>query len=137
MQDPRGDRPRHRLDARLVGLVEALPARLVLGQDPADDLVARVAQRGHRGQHLERAEPALEAGELGGEQALGPARLDLAAGGVAIDDRLDVVDVTEDDPGDVAAGRVDVPRDGEVDQQQRPVLASGHHVRSSSSRSTM
>ena len=46
-------------------------------------------------------------------------RLGLAAGGVALDDRLDVVDVVEADALELAAVGVDVARHREVDQQQR------------------
>ena len=95
VQDPRGDRLRHHLDPLAVGLAEALPAVLVLGQDPAHDLVAALAQRGDRRHHLERGEPPLEAVELGLDDPLRPPRLGLAAAGVAFDDLLDVVDVVD------------------------------------------
>ena len=95
MQEPRGDRLRHRLQPLAVGLAEALPAALVLGQHAAHDLVAALAQRGDRRHHLERGEPALEAVELGVEDPLRPPRLGLAAAGVAFDDLLHVVDVVD------------------------------------------
>ena len=95
MQEARGDRLRHRLQPLAVGLAEALPAALVLGQHPAHDLVAALAQGGDRRHHLERGEPALEAVELGVEDPLRPPRLGLAAAGVAFDDLLDVVDVVD------------------------------------------
>ena len=112
-----------------VGLGEALPAAVVLGQDPAHDLVGALAQRGDRRHHLlrgrasARSAPARRRGcpRRGAASASRPR-------GVALDDRLHVVDVVQADAGDLAAGGLDVARDGEVDQQQRPPVRARHHL---------
>src|SRR4029077_8434047 len=43
-------------------------------------------------------------------------------------DLLNVVEVVEADAGNLAAGRLDVARDGDVDEQQRPSLTGPHHL---------
>ena len=87
------------------------------------------AQRAHGRQRLGLAEPAREAVDLLLDDLLGLGD-DLAARAeVALHDRLQVVDVIQRDPVDVAAARVDVARHGDVDQQQRPAAALGHHQR--------
>ena len=70
----------------------------------------------------------VETAQLRPQDALGLARFRLAAGDVALDQRLQVVHVVEADPGELAAGRVDVARDGEVDQQERAPVAVAHHL---------
>jgi hypothetical protein len=129
VQEARGDRFSHRGQAFAVGLAEALPVRLVLGQEAAHDLVGALAQRGYRRHHLQRGEPALEAVKLGLDDPLGSHRLGLAAARVALDDLLHVVDVVEADAGDLTAGGLDVAWHGDVDQQQRAAAADRHHLR--------
>ena len=45
-----------------------------------------------------------------------------------IGQRLQVVHVVEAHRGQLAAGRLDVARDREVDQEQRPLAARSHHL---------
>ena len=107
---------------------QALPARLVLLQHAAHDLVGARVQGGDRRGHVLGGHPAVEARQLGAQDALDPARLGLASREVALDQRLQVVHVVEAGGGDLAAARLDVARHGEVDQQQRPAAAHGHHL---------
>ena len=96
VQDPARDRARHRLDPLAVGLAEALPAALVLGQDAA----RRSRRRGSRSaatvgttssEPSQRSKRASSASRMRSARA----RLGLAAGGVALGDRLHVVDVVD------------------------------------------
>ena len=85
------------------------------------------AERRHRRQHLERSEPGRELLDLLLDDPLGLARLRLADAAVAVGDRLEVVDVGERHARQLRAGRVDVTRDREVDQQHRPPAPVAHH----------
>src|SRR5215470_7962650 len=106
VQEPVGDRPGEHLDALAVGRREALPARGVLRQYLRDDRVGPLAQAGHGGHDLLGSQPALEPGELGVEEAAGATRLGLAARGIALDDRLHLVDVVEAHALDLPALRI-------------------------------
>ena len=128
VQEAGCDRVRRRAQPLAVGIGQPLPALLVLGEDPVDDLVGAGAQRGDRRGHVLSREPAVEARQLGAQDALGPARLGLPARDVSLDERLEVVHVVEADAGDLAARRVDVARDREIDQEQRPAVARSHHL---------
>ena len=103
-----------------------LPAAGVLGQHLLDDRVAVLAQRADRRLHGELPEPLGEARDLLLDDRLGAQRLGLADRDRVRDARLQVVHVVERHAGQVAAGRVDVARHGDVDEQQRPPAARAH-----------
>ena len=84
------------------------------------DLAGVSPERRQRRQHLERPEPHGEPLDLLLDDPLGLARLGLADLAVAGDHGLQVVDVVQRDAVELATGGVDVARDREVDQQQRP-----------------
>src|SRR5215211_7485890 len=128
VKDAACDRLRHRLHPLAVALREALPARLVLRQDPLDDLIAPRAQGGDGRRDVLGREPALEARELRAKHAVGAARLGLAPRRVSLHERLEVVHVVERHPGELATRGVDITRHCQVDQQQRPVGALAHHL---------
>ena len=80
------------------------------------------------GQHLELAEPARERLDLLLDDPLRAARLGLAHLHVPGDGALQRVHVEHGDAGQLGALRVDVARHREVDEQQRPPAARGHHL---------
>ena len=114
---------RDRFDAFQVALGGGLPASLVLPEDPIDERVAVLPQGRDRGQRLELAEPAGEASDLLLYDRLALDGLLGARAEVARDERLQVVDVVERHPRQLPAALLDVPRHGDVDQQQGAVLA--------------
>ena len=105
------------------GVLLEIPAAGVLREHLLDYLVAVLAQRAHRRQRLELAEPAGEAVDLLVENLKRPRGLALARRDVARDDRLQIIDVVQADALELAASRVDVAWNGDVDQQQRPLAA--------------
>ena len=123
MQQPVDHRARHHAEPLAVGLGQRLPARLVLAQHLLHDLVAAAAQRGDRGHHVERGEPALEARHLLAHERARRLGLGLAHGQVARHRLLEVVHVVERDARAVAHAGLDVARHGEVDQHQRAAHA--------------
>ena len=129
MQDAVGDRARERLDAHEVARRGRLPAAVVLRQHLRHDRVAVLAQRADGRQRLQLAQPAGEAADLLLDDLLRPRNLARAGVEVARDHLLEVVDVVQRHPLQLAAARVDVARHRDVDQQQRPPLALGEHLR--------
>ena len=127
VQQPRHHRSCDRLDTHGVARRRSLPAAGVLGQDLLHDRVAVLAQGRDRRQGIELAQPACEAPDLLLDDLVRARRLLGARGEVAGDDRLEVVDVVQRHPFELAAGGVDVARHRDVDQQQRPLPALGHH----------
>src|SRR4051812_37141050 len=122
-------RARDGLDPREVARRRALPATLVLGEDPVDDVRAVLAQRRDRRQHVELGHPPREALDLLLDDRLGPRALARAHLEVARDDRLQVVDVVERDALDIAALGLDVARHRDVDEHERPAVALLHDER--------
>ena len=87
------------------------------------------AQRGQRRQDLEPPEPGGEALDLVLDDRLGADRLGPAHAQVPADLRLQRVHVQQRHALDGRAQRVDVARDGQIDEQQRPPAAGLHHGR--------
>ena len=121
--------------ARAIVAIRSRSASLRLSQRPSFSArirstisVGAVAQRGNRRHDRQRRKPAFEPVLLGLEDRLHPPGLGLAAARVALDDLLEVVDVVQRHAGDLTALGLDVARDRDVDQQQRPLLAAGHHL---------
>ena len=88
------------------------------------DLLGARAQRRDRRHDVERRLPGAEAVGLLGDDRLGALGLAPPAGEGLGDDRLEIVDVVEVAAVELVHGRVDVARDGEVDEEQRPALAA-------------
>ena len=74
-----------------------------------------------------RTEPRAELADLLGDDRLGAEDLARAAREVFADGRLQVVDVIEEHLLDLAGRRFDVPRHGDVDDEERAVAARPHH----------
>ncbi len=98
-----------------------------------DDRVACVLERGDRRRRGAGSAPALEAVDLGAEDRPRRGDVRLARRAVARDARLDVVEVEQRHAADVAHRRLDVARDGEVDDHERapgpPRHRAPHHGR--------
>ena len=109
-------RSRDRLDARQVAGRGRLPAPGVLGEHLLHQGVAVLAQGAHRGQRVELAEPAGEALDLLLHDLERLGRLLRACAEVALHDALQVVDVVEAHPLQLAAAGIDVPRHRDVDE---------------------
>ena len=120
VQQPVDDRPGDRVDPLEVARGGRLPLAVVLAQHLLGDL-GRASCAAPRSSAAPRAtQPGRELLDLLLDDSLGLARLRLAHPAVAGDHRLKVVDVVERHAVDVAAGGVDVARDRQIDQQQRP-----------------
>ena len=89
----------------------------------ADRLGLR-ANRGDGRDDLHRLEPALERDHLLVDDDLGALGLAHALLEVLRDDAVEVVDVVEVDVGEVVDGRVDVARNGDVDEEERAAPAA-------------
>src|SRR5581483_9879088 len=114
------DDPRcHRLDLGLLRRRQAEPGARPLELGRAHLLRPR-AQGGDLGYDLARGEPLAEALRLRSDDRLRPSGLAAAARQARGDDRLEVVDVVEEAPVELVDRRVEVTRNGEVDQEQRP-----------------
>ena len=107
------------------------PLALLLGKRPElrelgrADLLGAGAQRRDRRHDVERGAPLAEALGLLDDEPLG----DLGLGAAAVerlgDDRLEVVDVVEVAAVELVHGRIDVARDRDVDEEERPAAACG------------
>ena len=119
VDDPSGDR----LDLGLLGLrqPEPRPRARELG---GANLLGPRPQRGDRRHDVAGRLPLAEALGLRGDDRLRPGGLAAAAGEPGGDDRLEVVDVVEEAVVELVDRRVEVARNGEVDQEQRPALAA-------------
>ena len=101
------------------------PSRLLARSSSAGtNLLGPGAQRRDRRDDLARRLPVAEALGLLGDDRLRARRLPAAAREARRDNRLEVVDVVEEAPVELVDRRVEVARDGEVDQEQRPALAA-------------
>ena len=110
----------------------------VLGEHLLDDRVAVLAQRAHRRQRVELAQPAGEAVDLLLDDLVRPRRLLGARVEVARDHGLQVVDVVQASRPRARAQAGSMSRGhGDVDQQQRPARARSAITSSSSSRPTI
>ena len=78
-----------------------------------------LAQGSDRGHHVERRVPLAEACRLGRHDRLGALGLAAATGEALGDDGFEVVDVVEEAPLELGDRRLDVARDGQVDQEER------------------
>src|SRR5581483_3246825 len=107
-----------RLDGAALAVVEPSQKRLRLAQLGLPDLLGPRPQRGDRGHHVEGGVPLAELLRLGGDDRLRPLRLAATSGQRLGDDRLEIVDVVEVTAVEVVDRRVEVPRDGEVDEQE-------------------
>ena len=94
-----------------------------LGELGGANLLGVGAQRRDRRHDVERGLPLAEALGLEGDEPLRVLGLDPAAGKRLGDDRLEVVDVVEEAAVELVHGRVDVARDGDVDEEERVAAA--------------
>ena len=78
------------------------------------------AQHSDRRHHVERAQPRVHLRQLVGHDALGLGRRALPLAAVAVDDLLQIVDVVEIGVVDALDLGVEVARDGDVDEEDRP-----------------
>src|SRR5581483_10135816 len=120
--DLRGDR----LDRAPLALVESPEHALGLRELLLPDLLGARAERRDRGNDLARRLPLVELLRLCGDDRLGPLRLATPARERLRDDRLEVVDVVQVAVVQIVDGRVEVARNGEVDEKQLP--AAPHTV---------
>ena len=98
------------------------------------DLLGVGAQRRDRRHDLERGPPLAEPLGLLDDEPLGDLGLGAAAGERLGDDSLEVVDVVEEAAVELVHGRVDVTRDGDVDEEERAAPPRGHVCRRRSRR---
>ena len=91
--------------------------------DPVD--VAAQLHDGRRGVHV--LQPAAELHPFLVDDPLRLDRLPVALGPVHLDHAVQVIDVVEVDVAQVVDPRIQIPRHGDVDEEQGPVAALAHH----------
>ena len=119
MQELVDDLARQRLDRPALALGEPAEPALGLRQLGRADRLGVLAQRRDRRHDVERCLPLPEPRRLGRDDRLRSLGLPAATGEALGDDRLQVVDVVEEAALELGDGRLDVARNGEVDQEQR------------------
>ena len=79
-----------------------------------------------RGSDVDGAAALMEALDFGGDEGFGVSSLRAALGHVRSGDRLQIVDVVDEDAVDLVHRRIDVARHGDVDEEHGPVAAAMH-----------
>ena len=113
------DRRRHRLRRAPLRLVELCPVEL-----GGANLLGAGAKRGDRRDDIQRRLPFAEPLCLSGNDRLRTLGFAATPGEGLGNHGLDIVDVVEVATVELVDRRVEIARDGEVDQEQRPALAS-------------
>src|SRR5438270_10278008 len=119
VHDLRGDR----LDGTPLALVQSPEHARSLRELLLADLLGARAQRGDRGNDLERRLPLVELLRLRGDDRLGPLGFAAPARERLRDDRLEVVDVVQVALVQIVDGRIEIAWHGQVDEQQLPAAA--------------
>src|ERR671923_808167 len=117
------DLARQRFDGTPLGVRQVGQPRARLRELATPDRLGPLPQRRDCRHRIERREPVVESLAFRSDDLLGLGRLAAAAAQALLDDHLEVVDVVEEAAVQRLDAGIEIPRDGKVDEKERPPLA--------------